>query len=138
MQLTFNSRSLSKTLSFDDIASLEHSSLRQLYAELTIAIMSMDDHIQETEEAPTQPEDPTWLKRVKRKRRICQAFEAQVKQRLDLLSVTPSSLDVSYLRHLERLCSEELGAVVFGDIRTEARSLAAQELQERTIDALRS
>ena len=138
MQLTFTSRSLSKTLGFDDVSSLAEQQLRQLYAELTIAIMSMDDHIQDTEEAPTPPSDPTWLQRVKRKRRICQAFEAQVKQRLDLVSATPNSLDTSYLRHLENLCREELGGVVFSDIQAEARALAASELQEQTINALRA
>jgi hypothetical protein len=137
MNLTFLSRSLGRNLDLDDVSALDQSSLRKLHAELVIAISAMDEHISE----PTWPNKEAyaeWLQRAKRKRRICVAFETQVKYLLDTVHNATTLLEQAYQRHLERLVQDELGSTVFADIRAEAQALARKDFQETTVHQLRS
>jgi O-acetyl-ADP-ribose deacetylase (regulator of RNase III) len=137
MNLTFLSRSLSRTVDLDEIATLSRSNLRKLHAELLIAISAMDEHIAEPSwENKAAYEE--WKKRAVRKRRICAAFETQVRYLLDAPHQETDALQQAYQRHLERLVQEELGSVVFGEIKAEAQALARKELQNDVIMELRA
>ncbi len=135
MEFTFNSKSLEREVSLHQIYELTPSEARNLYAELVIAVQSMDEKVSEalaSEHASGIPADKDWIHRVKKKRRICVAFATQVKQMLDApqqQAVPVSNFTTIFLRRFEELLLEELGQTVFDEIKAEARDLALADLQ---------
>jgi hypothetical protein len=135
MEFTFNSKSLEREVSLHQIYELTPSEARNLYAELVIAVQSMDEKVSEalaSEHASGIPADKDWIHRVKKKRRICVAFATQVKQMLDApqqQAAPVSNFTTIFQRRFEELLLEELGQTVFDEIRAEARDLALADLQ---------
>jgi hypothetical protein len=135
MEFTFNSKSLEREVSLHQIYELTPSEARNLYAELVIAVQSMDEKVSEalaSEHASGIPADKDWIHRVKKKRRICVAFATQVKQMLDApqqQAAPVSNFTTIFQRRFEELLLEELGQTVFDEIKAEARDLALADLQ---------
>ncbi len=135
MEFTFNSKSLEREVSLHQIYELTPSEARNLYAELVIAVQSMDEKVSEalaSEHASGIPADKDWIHRVKKKRRICVAFATQVKQMLDApqqQAAPVSNFTTVFQRRFEELLLEELGQTIFDEIKAEARDLALADLQ---------
>jgi hypothetical protein len=124
MQLTFTSRALDRVVTLADIARLKPTELRELHAELTMAVQAMDEKVQETKElerASGIAADEDWLHRVKKKRRVCVTLAAQVNQ---ALSTGESSFEYVYRFKLEELLLEELGDETLREIKGEAMQFA--------------
>jgi hypothetical protein len=138
MGLTFLSTSQNKRLDLDSIGELTLSQLRELHAELSMAIMSMDDCMATaTTEASAAGTDldTDWLHKVRKKRRVCVAFQAQVQQRLDTANDPRFVFMGMYVTHLERLISDELGETISAELRDEARSLALEGQKAQVLGA---
>ena len=134
MGLTFLSKSLERTVDLEGLSSLPLSDVRALHAELVVAVQSMDDSVNEAlkmQELSGISADMDWVHRVRKKRRICVAFAAQAKQLLDTKS-SDSTFQGAYAQHLDALILKELGAIVYGEIKDEARELALADLQAGT------
>jgi hypothetical protein len=124
MQLTFTSRALNRVVNLADIARLTAAELRELHAELTMAVQAMDEKVQETKElerASGIAADEDWLHRVKKKRRVCVTLAAQVNQALNCGN---SSFEYVYRFKLEQLLLEELGDDTLREIKSEAMQFA--------------
>ena len=133
MEFTFNSKSLDRQVTLHEIHQLSTEEARKLHAELVIAVQAMDDKVNEAQiaaQASGIPADKDWIHRVKKKRRICVAFATQVKTLMDSAQPTtqPASFQGAYMRRLEELLLEELGATVYDEIKAEARDLALADL----------
>jgi hypothetical protein len=135
MEFTFNSKSLERQVSLHEIHELSAPDARKLHAELVIAVQAMDDKVNEAQvaaQASGIPADKDWIHRVKKKRRICVAFATQVKQAMEAAptpAAQPTSFVTVYQQRLDELLLEELGQVVFDEIKAEARDLALADLQ---------
>ena len=141
MEFTFNSKSLEREISLQQIHELTPSQARNLHAELVIAVQSMDEKVTEalaSEHVSGIPVDKDWVHRVKKKRRICVAFATQVKQILDApqhQATSVSNFTTIFQRRFEELLLEELGHTVLDEIKAEARDLALADLQVPSQDA---
>lgn len=140
MEFTFNSKSLERQIALHEIHELPVTDARKLHAELVIAVQAMDDKVGEAQvmaQASGIPPDKDWMHRVKKKRRICVAFAAQVKQAMESSASTtqPSSFVAVYQQRLDELLLEELGQTIFDEIKAEARDLALADLQVPAQDA---
>jgi hypothetical protein len=132
MQLTFTSRALNRVVTLGDIARLSAAELRDLHAELTMAVQAMDEKVQETKElerASGIAADEDWLHRVKKKRRVCVALAAQVNQ---ALSAGNSSFEYVYRFKFEQLLLEELGEEALREIKGEAMQFALANRPQAT------
>jgi hypothetical protein len=135
MEFTFNSKSLERQVALHEIHELTAPDARKLHAELVIAVQAMDDKVNEAQvaaQASGIPADKDWIHRVKKKRRICVAFATQVKQAMEAAptpAAQPTSFVTVYQQRLDELLLEELGQVVFDEIKAEARDLALADLQ---------
>ncbi len=134
MEFTFNSKSLEREVSLQQIHELTPSQARNLHAELVIAVQSMDEKVTEalaSEHVSGIPVDKDWVHRVKKKRRICVAFATQVKQMLDAppAPAATGNFTTVFQRRFEELLVEELGQTIFDEIKSEARDLALADLQ---------
>ena len=130
MQLTFNSRSIGRIIGLDELPRLAQSELRELHAELLMAVQAMDEKVQESKELEHISgisADEDWIHRVKKKRRICVTFAAQVKQAME---ATDTSFEAVYRLKLDELLLEELGEDTWQEIKSEAMEFAlANRLQ---------
>lgn len=135
MKLTYSSRTLERTLSLDDLASLDSTDLKILHAELLMAVQSMDTTMAEADETAKRksiPLDYEWLARVRHKRRICATFIEQIKLALGVKPQREQLFQAAYLKHLEELMLEELGSAVFQELKNEAHQAALQDMQQTT------
>ena len=131
---------------------------RAFHIELTLAVQSMDDSIQEAHRLDREagiPCDRDWLHRTRKKRRITIAFATEAKRRLAKLE----GVDVGELKHrrsqgdlqrdkfqrlklarLRELLKEELGPGVYEEIETEAHETAEADfkawLEEQGVEQL--
>ena len=131
---------------------------RAFHIELTLAVQSMDDAIQEAHRLDREagiPCDRDWLHRTRKKRRITIAFATEAKRRLAKLE----GVDVGELKHrrsqgdlqrdkfqrlklarLRELLKEELGPGVYEEIETEAHETAEADfkawLEEQGVEQL--
>jgi hypothetical protein len=128
MQLTVTSRVLDRTVSLGDLSHLSQDELRELHAELTMMVQSMDEKVQENKELERLsgiPSDDDWLHKVKKKRRVCVTFAAYVNQALG----TPNSnFEYVYRLKLDSLLVEELGAETWQEIKDEAMQFTLASL----------
>jgi len=137
MEFTFNSKSLDRQVALHEIHQLSVADARKLHAELVIAVQAMDDKVNEAQiaaQASGIPADKDWIHRVKKKRRICVAFATQVKQMIEAPTPAVPALQTTsfvtvYQARLEQLLLEELGQVIFDEIKAEAHDLALADLQ---------
>jgi len=124
--LTFSSKALDKCITFSSFEALSITELRALYAELFIADESIKDSLFNAEKnaaAEGAPVDADWIHRIKKKHRVCLAFLVQTKQLLDAV-VVDSNVYLAYHKYLEELLLEELGPVVWKEIRDAAKQRA--------------
>lgn len=129
--LTFLSKSLDKRITFSSFETLSIVELRALYAELFIADESMKDSLLNAERkaaADGVSVDPDWVHRIKKKHRVCMAFLVQAKQLLDAV-IVDSNIHLAYQRHLDALLLEELGPVVWQEIKDLAKEKAGMDAQ---------
>jgi hypothetical protein len=107
---------------------LPQDELRELHAELTMMVQSMDEKVQENKELERLsgiPSDDDWLHKVKKKRRVCVTFAAYVNQALG----TPNSnFEYVYRLKLDSLLVEELGAETWQEIKDEAMQFTLASL----------
>ena len=132
MNLLFDSKTLSKTLGLVDLPKLKDADLRHLHAEILMAIQTMDDSVCGAQEEMKRGGDSVndeWVKRVRKKRKICVVFATQVKQLLD--HNLNSTYDSVYRCCLDELLKQELGAFVFEQIREEARVKAVAAVDKK-------
>lgn len=124
MQLTFTSRTLDRVVSLGDLATIAQPELRELHGELTMAVQAMDEKVQESKELERLsgiPSDEDWIHKVKKKRRICVTFAAQVNQ---AMNVGDTSFEYVYRLKLDQLVLEELGEEAWQEIKGEAMAFA--------------
>lgn len=130
MSLTFLSKSLGRTITFTDLDQLKPPEMRAVLGELHIAVESMTDSLNaatSTQMPSGQPVDADWLHGLTKKRRICNAFMAQVQPLVDAMAPKATYRTIFEL-HLDALLEDELGST-YADIKKEARELALADLQ---------
>lgn len=123
MSFTFVSKALDRTVSMEETGELELQAAQALYSELVMAVQSLDDSIQETQEQQRLSgilSDKDWVHRVKKKRRICVAFAAQLRPRLEQ-STSTTGHQLAYWRTFEQLAREELGEDIYAEVVAEAK-----------------
>jgi len=129
MSLTFLSKSLGRTITFSDLDQLKPPEVRALLGELHVAVASMTESLESSTrpEGSRPPVDPDWVHGLIKKRRICNAFMAQVQQLVDALAPKATYRTIFDL-HMDALLQDELGST-YAEIKKEARELALADLQ---------
>lgn len=130
MSLTFLSKSLGRSITFEDLDQLKPGEARSLLGELHIGVVSMSESLESAArtEAAGCSVDPDWVHGLTKKRRICGAFKEQVQQLVDALAPKMTYRTV-FEQHMEVLLQEELGNA-YTQIKAEARDLALEDLRE--------
>jgi len=129
MSLTFLSKSLGRTITFTDLDQLKPPEVRSLLGELHVAVASMTESLESATKLDSSrlPVDPDWVHGLTKKRRICNAFMAQVQQLVDAMAPKATYRTIFEL-HLDALLGDELGST-YAQIKAEARELALADLQ---------
>lgn len=144
MATTFKSHELDRVLIIEEVHELSLSEARRFNAELTMAMSGLDQAIERAhriEDGGGLPFDRDWMHRTLKKRRVCQAFEAEVKRRLQKLeeleqAPRKSAMERQQARfealrqeRLRELLREELGPGVLEDIEEEAHGIAEEQFK---------
>jgi len=144
--LTFNSKSLNRTVRMDELADLTKSELYRFNGELVIATRSMENALYDAlqQEIKTgQPLDSDWVHKIRKKMGICNAFRSNAVQlmngpaKAEILEVRRPEPDNALVTQLaevkfEELLIEEIGERLFRELQHEAIELALEDLRQRT------
>lgn len=148
MKLTYRSVELAREIGIDEVHDLVLDSARRFHVELTMAITSIDDSLNQAyrlhEEAGV-PLDVDWVHKARKKRRIMISFASEAKRRLlklegvpgvDLMRQRKSWYESQkerflMMRHdrLRELLKEELGPGVLEEIEAEAHETAEADFK---------
>lgn len=144
--LTFNSKSLNRTVRMDELADLTKSELYRFNGELVIAARSMENALSDAlqQEIKTgQPLDSDWVHKIRKKMGICNAFRSNAVQlmngpaKAEILEIRKPEPDNALVTQLaevkfEELLIEEIGERLFRELQHEAIELALEDLRQRT------
>ena len=141
MSLTFQSKSLGRQITIEDLNLLGADELNNLNAELTLAQESIDNRLEKEQELiekygqrENTIEYSDWMHKVNFKRRIVITFRTAVTQILNNKDNLPPLEELARDK-FEELLIEELGERLYREMREEARELAAEDLRARIRDA---
>jgi len=124
MALTFESKSITKTVSIDDLPKLSRAEIELLRNELEKAVLDMDaslaDITYEKHQDGLEP-DKNWLHAIKKKQTICETFLQTIKDQLKLNN--SQFIQKTYNRILQNLLIEALGEDQLKAIEQKAKNL---------------
>ena len=129
MALTFNSKTIKKVISIDELEKLSNPELELVEKELETAIRTMNESMaeiaHEKHSQGLQP-DPDWLIRIKRKRQICDTFLQKIQTNITLNS--SEFVKQKYQQNLNKLLQKALGTKEFEALKTEAQNITFQQV----------
>ena len=124
MPLTFESKSITKTVSIDDLPKLSRAEIELLRNELEKAVLDMDaslaDITYEKHQDGLEP-DKNWLHAIKKKQTICETFLQTIKDQLKLNN--SQFIQKTYNKILQNLLVEALGEDQLKAIEQKAKNL---------------
>ena len=124
MPLTFESKSITKTVSIDDLPKLSRAEIELLRDELDKAILDMDASLAnityEKHQDGLEP-DKNWLHAIKKKQTICETFLQTIKDQLKLNN--SQFIQKKYNKILQNLLIEALGEDQLKAIEQKAKNL---------------
>jgi len=124
MPLTFESKSITKTVSIDDLPKLSRAEIELLRNELEKAVLDMDaslaDITYEKHQDGLEP-DKNWLHAIKKKQTICETFLQTIKDQLKLNN--SQFIQKTYNKILQNLLIEALGEDQLKAIEQKAKNL---------------
>ena len=124
MPLTFESKSITKTVSIDDLPKLSRAEIELLRDELDKAILDMDASLAnityEKHQDGLEP-DKNWLHAIKKKQTICETFLQTIKDQLKLNN--SQFIQKTYNKILQNLLVEALGEDQLKAIEQKAKNL---------------
>jgi len=124
MPLTFESKSITKTVSIDDLLKLSRAEIELLRNELEKAVLDMDaslaDITYEKHQDGLEP-DKNWLHAIKKKQTICETFLQTINDQLQLNN--SQFIQKKYNKILQNLLIEALGEDQLKAIEQKAKNL---------------
>ena len=124
MPLTFESKSITKTVSIDDLPKLSRAEIELLRNELEKAVLDMDtslaDITYEKHQDGLEPKK-NWLHAIKKKQTICETFLQTIKDQLKLNN--SQFIQKKYNKILQNLLIEVLGEDQLKAIEQKAKNL---------------
>ena len=124
MPLTFESKSITKTVSIDDLPKLSRAEIELLRNELEKAVLDMDaslaDITYEKHQDGLEP-NKNWLHAIKKKQTICETFLQTIKDQLKLNN--SQFIQKKYNKILQNLLIEALGKDKLKAIEQKAKNL---------------
>jgi|TARA_B100001173_G_C15819367_1_gene475529 hypothetical protein len=124
MPLTFESKSITKTVSIDDLPKLSRAEIELLRNELEKAVLDMDtslaDITYEKHQDGLEP-NKNWLHAIKKKQTICETFLQTIKDQLKLNN--SQFIQKKYNKILQNLLIEALGEDQLKAIEQKAKNL---------------
>ena len=124
MPLTFESKSITKTVSIDDLPKLSRAEIKLLRNELEKAVLDMDtslaDITYEKHQDGLEP-NKNWLHAIKKKQTICETFLQTIKDQLKLNN--SQFIQKKYNKILQNLLIEALGEDQLKAIEQKAKNL---------------
>ena len=124
MPLTFESKSITKTVSIDDLPKLSRAEIELLRNELEKAVLDMDtslaDITYEKHQDGLEP-NKNWLHAIKKKQTICETFLQTIKDQLKLKN--SQFIQKKYNKILQNLLIEALGEDQLKAIEQKAKNL---------------
>ena len=124
MPLTFESKSITKTVSIDDLPKLSRAEIELLRNELEKAVLDMDaslaDITYEKHQDGLEP-DKNWLHAIKKKQTICETFLQTINDQLQLNN--SQFIQKTYNKILQNLLIEALGEEQLKAIEQKAKNL---------------
>ena len=124
MPLTFESKSITKTVSIDDLPKLSRAEIELLRNELEKAVLDMDtslaDITYEKHQDGLEP-NKNWLHAIKKKQTICETFIQTIKDQLKLNN--SQFIQKKYNKILQNLLIEALGEDQLKAIEQKAKNL---------------
>ena len=129
MALTFNSKTIKKVVSIDDLEKLSNPELDLLEQELETAIKTMNESIASiTHEKYLQGEEVNadWLVKIKRKQQICNTFLEKIQTNIAFNK--SEFVRQKYQQNLNKLLQEVLGKEQYEEIKNKAKNLAFDEV----------
>ena len=124
MPLTFESKSITKTVSIDDLPKLSRAEIKLLRNELEKAVLDMDtslaDITYEKHQDGLEP-DKNWLHAIKKKQTICETFLQTINDQLQLNN--SQFIQKKYNKILQNLLIEALGEDRLKAIEQKAKNL---------------
>ena len=124
MPLTFESKSITKTVSIDDLPKLSRAEIELLRNELEKAVLDMDaslaDITYEKHQDGLEP-NKNWLHAIKKKQTICETFLQTIKDQLKLNN--SQFIQKTYNKILQNLLIEALGEDQLKAIEQKAKNL---------------
>ncbi len=124
MPLTFESKSITKTVSIDDLPNLSRAEIALLRDELDKAILDMDASLAnityEKHQDGLEP-DKNWLHAIKKKQTICETFLQTINDQLQLNN--SQFIQKKYNKILQNLLIEALGVEQLKAIEQKAKNL---------------
>ena len=124
MPLTFESKSITKTVSIDDLPKLSRAETELLRNELEKAVLDMDtslaDITYEKHQDGLEP-NKNWLHAIKKKQTICETFLQTIKDQLKLNN--SQFIQKKYNKILQNLLIEALGEDQLKAIEQKAKNL---------------
>ena len=124
MPLTFESKSITKTVSIDDLPKLSRAEIELLRNELEKAVLDMDtslaDITYEKHQDGLEP-DKNWLHAIKKKQTICEPFLQTINDQLQLNN--SQFIQKKYNKILQNLLIEALGKDQLKAIEQKAKNL---------------
>ena len=124
MPLTFESKSITKTVSIDDLPQLSRAEITLLKDELDKAILDMDTSLAnityEKHQDGLEP-DKNWLHAIKKKQTICETFLQTINDQLQLNN--SQFIQKKYNKILQNLLIEALGEDQLKAIEQKAKNL---------------
>ena len=129
MALTFNSKTIKKVISIDELEKLSNPELGLVENELETAIKTMNESMadiaHEKQSQGLQP-DPDWLIRIKRKKQICDTFLQKIQTNITLNN--SEFVKQKYQQNLNKLLQEALGVEEFEALKAEAQNITFQQV----------
>ena len=129
MALTFNSKTIKKVISIDELEKLGNPELELVEKELETAIKTMNESMAEkAHEKQTQglQPDSDWLIRIKRKRQICDTFLQKIQTNITLNS--SEFVKQKYQQNLNKLLQKALGVTEFEALKSEAQNITFEQV----------
>ena len=129
MALTFNSKTIKKVVSIDDLEKLSNPELDLVEMELETAIKTMNESISSiTHEKYLQGEEVNadWLVKIKRKQQICNTFLEKIQTNIAFNK--SEFVRQKYQQNLNKLLQEVLGKEQYEEIKNQAKNLAFDEV----------
>ena len=129
MALTFNSKTIKKVISIDELEKLSDPELELVEIEFETAIKIMNESMAEiAHEKHLQglKPDSDWLIRIKRKKQICDTFLQKIQTNITLNN--SEFVKQKYQQNLNKLLQKALGVTEFEALKSGAENITFEQV----------